>query len=70
MDTGIQTGMGFAEWEAAIAAGATLEDLHKWDTGLYPRSFKVKVIAWYNMHSLIELHKSDAIERASKPKTR
>jgi hypothetical protein len=60
--------MGFAEWEAAIAAGATLDELYKWDSGGYTRTFKSKVIAWHNMHSLVELHKSDAAERAAKRK--
>jgi hypothetical protein len=55
--------MGYNEWEAIIAAGATLDELQKWDAGGYPISFKAKVIAWYNLHKLVELHASDAVSR-------
>jgi len=63
VDTGISFSTGYGEWEAAIAAGATLEELEKWDRGLYPVGFKAKVVAWYGLHSLIELHSNDAVAR-------
>lgn len=63
MDTGISYSMGYSEWEAAIAAGATLDELVKWDKGLYPGNFKAKVVAWYNLHNTIELHANDAVAR-------
>lgn len=55
--------MGYSEWEAAIAAGASLDDLEKWDRGGFPVQFKAKVVAWFNLHSLIELHSNDAMAR-------
>jgi len=51
------------EWEAAHAANL---DLHKWEEGEYPPSFKAKVIAWHTRHQEIELHRSDAVEKARK----
>lgn len=57
--------MSYAEFDAAIAAGASLDELFKWTTGGYPRSFKVKVLAWHNLHNAIEMHKSDAMERSA-----
>lgn len=53
-----------------MAAGGTLEDLFKWDTGGYTRMFKAKVLAWYNLHIAIannlEDAKSSMMERQSK----
>jgi len=63
VETGIAYGQGFSEFEAAIAAGATLDELLKWEQGLYPNQFKAKVVAWYNLHKLIELHANDAVAR-------
>lgn len=60
--------MAFAEWEAAIAAGATLDELYKWETGGYPKPFRARVIAWHNLHNLVEAHKNDAA--AEKVKSR
>lgn len=63
METGIAYSTSYGEWEAAIAAGATLEELEKWDRGLYSTKFKSKVLAWYGLHTLIELHANDAVAR-------
>lgn len=57
IDAGVQHSMKFLEWEAAHESGL---DLYKWETGIYPKAFKVKVIAWYNMHNLVEAHRQDA----------
>lgn len=51
------------EWESAHAANL---DLYKWEEGIYPPSFKAKVIAWYSRHQELELHRQDAVMRASK----
>ena len=53
-------------WDAAIAAGATIEDLRKMDAGEYPPSLVAKLIAWYNGHRLIDAHSQDASMKASK----
>jgi len=55
------------EWESAFAAGL---DLYKWETGKYPPSFRAKVLAWYSRHQEVELHRQDAVERATKRKNR
>lgn len=58
--------MPFLEWEAAVAAGATLDELLAWDEGRYPKSFKAKVIAWYSNHQMIKNHTEAAVAEASK----
>lgn len=55
------------EWEAASAANL---DLYEWDSGGYPPDFKVRVIAWHSRHVELELHRQDAVSRASKRKRR
>ncbi len=64
VDPHISFSMGFQEWEAAIAAGATLDELLKWDQRGYPKEFMAKVIAWYQNHTLVKAH----LEDASRPK--
>lgn len=56
--------MRFAEWEAAIAAGATLEELNRLEAGYYPTIFRARLIAWKKLHDLVLLHS----EAASQPK--
>lgn len=51
------------EWEAAHAANL---DLYKWDTGGYSTDFMARVIAWHSRHIEVELHRQDAVQRASK----
>jgi hypothetical protein len=67
VDPRIGYSVSFGEWEAAHAAGL---DLWKWEQGEYPRWFRTRVIAWHNMHSLIELHKQDALSRSMKAKSK
>ena len=52
--------MGFMEWEAATQAGL---NLWKWDNGSYSRKFMAKVIAWYSLHNLVEVHSQDAANK-------
>ena len=52
--------MTYKVWEAAIAAGATLNELQKLEDGEYTRSFLVKLVAWYNCRNMVELHTEDA----------
>jgi len=67
VDPQISYSMSFAEWEAAIAAGATLGELLEWDRGdEFPLQFKEKVLAWHMAHRQIAVHSSDAVNRARK----
>lgn len=59
--------MQFSEWEACVAAGL---DLYKWDTNVYPRQFKAKVVAFNNLRKLVEAHVEDAKDKALKKKSK
>lgn len=50
----------FEAWSAAVAAGATLDELLKWDNGGYPTWFMARVIIWHKYHEAIELHREAA----------
>lgn len=63
MNTGITYSQGFLEWEAAQLAGLSLWE---WDSGVYPNTFKAKVIAWYRNHKEVETHVQDKVNRAKK----
>lgn len=66
---GVTYGMNFSEWEAAIAAGATLAELLEWETdGAFPMWFKAKVVAWYRLHNLVQAHIQEAAMPKRKPK--
>ncbi len=68
MSTGISYSQLYAETDAAIAAGATLDELQKWYENGYPKWFKAMVVVWHTYHHLIEQHKEDAVAQASKSK--
>jgi hypothetical protein len=38
-------------------------DMWVWETGGYPRWFKNKVVAFYNMSKKVEAHTEDAVSR-------
>ena len=57
----------FPLWEAAIAAGATLDELSKLDD--YPKKFLAKLIAWHIKHRLVRMHEQDAVTKAAKRNT-
>lgn len=57
VDPGITFSAHFQEWQAGTAAGLSM---WQWETGEYPTWFKAKVMAWYELHNLVELHKRDA----------
>lgn len=61
VDADIQYSLEFSGWEAAVAAGATLDELLKWANGEYPRPFMAKVIAWHILHNAVEMHFNDAM---------
>ena len=62
IQTQIELSVPLQEWEAAFAARL---DLYKWEMGEYPGDFKSKVIAWFSRHQELELHRQDAVQRAS-----
>ena len=73
----IQTGIEFGSelfplWDAAISAGATLDELEKVDQGGYKGKFLAKVMAWKRTRNFVDLHSSDAqasaAEKAAKKK--
>lgn len=69
VNTGIQyETLTFPLWEAAIAAGATLDELARLDQ--YPPRFLAKVIAWHQKHRIVKLHEQDAVQRAAERRQR
>lgn len=52
--------------EAFIAAGATMDELLKYEEGGYPAWFAAKIVAWYRGHALVEANKDDAVARKMK----
>lgn len=54
--------MNFAEWEALKGIGATLTEILEWERGndTFPVWFKAKVLAWFELHEQVGLHKQDA----------
>lgn len=66
MEAGISFSMEYLEWDAAIAAGATMDELES----LPKRSpaFRAKLIAWNEAHNLIAMHQDDAARQKAKRK--
>lgn len=62
--------MSFAIWQAAVSAGATLDELQKLEDGGYKRAFLAKLVAWYNMRNLIDLHTNDAQNAETKRRSK
>jgi hypothetical protein len=60
VDPDIDFSIEFLGWQAAVKAGANLDQLLKWDNGEYPRVFMARVIAWYELSGLVEAHQEDA----------
>lgn len=58
VDPHISYSIHFSEWEAAVAAGASLDELMRLDK--YPIEFRAKLVAWHGYHKLVELHAQDA----------
>jgi len=57
-DPHITYSMYYAEFDAAVAAGATLDELLRLET--FPKWFRAKLVAWHNLNNLIYLHGQDA----------
>lgn len=68
VDPGIASAISFTEWEAATAAGL---DMYEWEhTAVYPRTFKERVIAWYQLHGMVKLHSEVKAQRVAQKKSR
>lgn len=67
VNPGISFSMNFLEWEAAIAAGATLAELLQIERGeFFPIWFREKIAAWHELHGQVNMHKQDAVNKKSK----
>ena len=64
VNTGIRYNNYFGGIRAAIAAGATLDELEKWINGEYAPRFMAMVFAWYETENLITQHTNAAVGRA------
>lgn len=64
----ITSSIVFTLWEAGVAAGATLEELIRLDAGVYGNKFSARLIAWHNLHILVDINQKDAVNRASETK--
>lgn len=68
--TSIDYSYRFAEFDAAIAAGATLDELYKLYQGLYPRRFMAMIVVWNSSRRMIEAHQQDAQNAVMRQKTK
>lgn len=57
-------------WEAAIAAGATLDELEKIDNREYSKRFLSRLMVWYERHMLHKAHVSEAESEYIKKKSK
>jgi len=58
--------MRFAGLEAAVAAGASLEEILRWLEGEYPTWFMADIISWHNLHTMVRMHEQDAVRPRKK----
>lgn len=68
VDAGIDYNMSYAVWDAAVSAGASLDELKSIDEGKYPSWFLGKMIAWHIAHKQISSHSEDAVSTSVKGK--
>lgn len=70
LKVGIERSDQLMLWEAAIAAGATLDELDKMDNGGYSNRFLSRLVIWYQRHNQYDAHvseaESDYIEKKAK----
>ena len=60
LNTGLQRSDKLMVWEAAIAAGASLDELQKIEEGKYPNWFLSRMVVWYVRHNQYQAHVSEA----------
>ena len=68
VNPGITASMRYTIWEAAIAAGATLDELKMIDE--YPKRFLADLVAWHEAHKLVNLHGQSAAADAAKKRVK
>jgi hypothetical protein len=64
INSGITYSQSYQVFDAAIAAGATLNELKDLVGGKYPNWFQAVLISWHDNHGAITMHQ----EEASRPK--
>ena len=62
VSAGIKYGLDYLGFKACVAAHL---DLLAWDSGMYPRRFMARVIAWYKLSGLEIAHTEDARNTAA-----
>jgi hypothetical protein len=70
VDPGIGYSMRFAEWEALVEAGATVDELYKYEKGEYPKWFRAMMVGWKNMHDQVKMHAEAAAAEAAERKAK
>ncbi len=68
INPGIHYSDTYAIWDAAVAAGATLEELEKIQGGDYSSKFLAQLIAWHAGYKGINSNVEDAKAQNSKSK--
>jgi len=61
VNTGITYSLYYEGLDAAVWAGATLDELEKWYNGGYDSKFMSVVVALYRAHEQIEIHTRQAV---------
>lgn len=67
VETGISYGSLYSEWDACVECNL---DLWKWLTDVYPRDFKVTVLAFHGLRRQVHMHTEDALSKKMKSKSR
>lgn len=68
VDAGISYSPGYANLNAAIAAGASMDELLKWEQGEYPQWFMARVVVWHRHVAQIDAVVQNAIQKKAKKK--
>jgi hypothetical protein len=66
VNPGISYSLYYEGVDAAIEAGATLEEVRKWVDGEYDTRFMALIIAWNRTRKVISNHTEDAVATAMK----
>jgi len=64
IDPGINYDQTFEGWQAAVNAGATLDELEKWDNWEYPRPFMARVIAFHRLSNKVSSFTEEAVAKS------
>lgn len=64
--TNISFSQEFALFDAAISAGATLQELEDLIAGKYSQKLQARILVWHKYRQLIDVNTQDAIKRSMK----